>query len=883
MAETETLGHAQRQEQLQRLTEQAEARFRQLLAFPASAWADRHWLYQGNVRIDFARSGTAGELQTVNKIFLIAMLWQARRRRRALSAARVKHLARAALLLVKVDVSGLQGVNQEAYDRAVNHIQQTYAHGTGLCNDLNRLISFLATEQLLVQPIEIRRVRFRPTDAYGRIASAKKLPLPPLVRAIIELKWTLDGVADHSVRTQLDRLAVLTQVFQYGLGLRIGEVLRLPRHCLVESEGQLFCRVWTEKGSAPMARYIPSVWRPAIQDAVERINAICDPWRGCAQAIENGTLIAELEARYQCRISAVDTELTAALDRLQAISRHNASLAQTRLSLLQPLADEALIELHRLEAYLPFASRARDAHSLVKFYRGAGFQVQSKPLGRVKHGHYLSGTDIKRRLAELIALRRNHFTYDEVFEIIQGRPPSSRQIKSSVYQGFAATRFSAVEWFAFFGTRIHSGRTGLCADYDAAAAAITQVIGGGYDHRRYLPLLDAEQLYPELFNQKTMTLINNGSQGGFFSCLKLSEKPATFFRKSESLRGLRYSSGTGYLLEQRSIGHALVHAFVAVNTRLHDELIAGRAPAVLNEGLALSSSSFNIRQKVSEHLFVVPSSLGGTYQPYLPCLLSYGAVLYALKPGTKGRGLQSAFSRHGVVVEQEVLDSFQTHQGRHWQTTSLFRAGLAASIVNKWMGRTDCQGDHYDHQTARERAQKVGALMLKEHARFLGTLPEQVRHWQQRELAPQELEAQLNLSLQTAHYSPLGLCVRDINLKPCEYHLKCLTGNAGLGCREFVFDLQDPNQRQKLENERDKAEQELARLFELLNRADVATESVEMHIEHQMTLFRNASAVLERSQLILTSAQAQQVQEFQPFRAQGSKPDDCAFQCGEES
>jgi hypothetical protein len=124
--------------------------------------------------------------------------------------------------------------------------------------------------------------------------------------------------------------------------------------------------------------------------------------------------------------------------------------------------------------------------------------------------------------------------------------------------------------------------------------------------------------------------------------------------------------------------------------------------------------------------------------------------------------------------------------------------------------------------------------------------------------------------------------VRDVNLKPCEYHLKCLTGNKGLGCREFVFDLHDPTQRQNIEAERDKAENELGRLFEVMNRPDVPVESVEMHIEHQMTIYRNTTSILERSELILTQSQAHEVRDFQPFRAEGSKPDDCAFQCGGE-
>ena len=89
------------------------------------------------------------------------------------------------------------------------------------------------------------------------------------------------------------------------------------------------------------------------------------------------------------------------------------------------------------------------------------------------------------------------------------------------------------------------------------------------------------------------------------------------------------------------------------------------------------------------HLFVVSSSLGGVYQEYIPSLLSYGCILYALKPTGYDRESKSASIRYGVKVEDQVIDSFQTHKGRHRQTHTLFRAGLAARIVNKRMGRTD--------------------------------------------------------------------------------------------------------------------------------------------------------------------------------------------------
>lgn len=871
---------------LRKLAEEAKARFAKINAFPTSVWDDKYWVYQGKDRIYFLDDGVlSDELALINKVFVMTYLWNSRVRNKPLGTARVKNLVTGLKLLIRANANaaGLTDINQDTYTRTIRYIEATFANGEGLCNNLNLLVKYLKANGLLSNSINVIRgsALCRPMDKHGRVALEGKLPLPELVRAIIHLKWAIEDQWDGSVRAQLDMLSILTQVFQYGLGLRIGEVLRLPKDCLVLIDGELFCKVWTEKGSEPVARYVPKVWRAALQDAVARINSICERYRAQAESIENGTIVEWLDSRFKSRLDVIEADLNGALHKLTVLSERNAAVAKERLTLLRPLADDELVELKRLGEYLPLASTSNSIDSLVKFYKNSGFEIISKPIGSFKHKHYVYGKEVKRRISELIEFRRDLITYDELFEIIHGRTPKTRVVRSSHIQGLSQSRYlSGIEWFAVSGLKGSSGTAALYFSHDDAATAITNAIGGGYDYRNFLPLLDAEQLYPELFSQKTITVIKKNCARGFFSHLRLLGGRTTFFRKSVSAKSLNYTSGNGYLLEYNSIKDAISKNFVAINTKVQAELIEEIQSEILSEGLNLSSKSFEINQKVSDYLFVVPSSLGGMYNEQIPSVLGYFAVLYSIKPGEKGREVKSAFARYGVLVDDDVISSFQTHKGRHWQTNSLFRAGLAASIVNKWMGRTDTQGDHYDHQTARERASKVGALMLSEQSRFIGELPEKIRHWKENEIPIQNLEAHLSLTIQAAHYGPLGFCIRDVNLKPCEYHLKCLTGNNGLGCREFVFDLHDPTQRRNVEAERDKAENELARLFEVMNRPDVPIESVEMHIEHQMTIYRNATSILERSELILTKAQADQVQDFQPFRSEGSKPDDCAFQCG---
>lgn len=878
------LQHEELRQRLKKLAEEAKVRFAKMTLFPSSSWEDQSWVYQGKDRIYFFDNGASNnELALINKVFVVTYLWDSRARSKPLGATRIRNLAGSVKLLAKVNVAGLADINQYAYDLAIQYIKGSYAVGEVLCNSLNMLVKFLKASHLLSEPINLVRSskHFRSTDEYGNVAVEKKLPMPELVRAIIHLKWAIDEQWDGSVRAQLDMLSILTQAFQYGLGLRIGEVLRLPKDCLVETNGHLFCRVWTEKGAEPIARYIPKVWRPVLQEAVERINSICECSRAQAKTIESGTIAEWLDGRFQKRVEAIDDELKTALDKLAAFSATNVALAKKRLALLKPLADEELVELKRLKEYLPLSSTANDASSLIKFYKKFGLTIISESVGSVKHKHFVCGKDVKRRITELVEFRSNLITRNELFNFIHDRSMKANRTKSSCIKILVRSRaMSLIEWFAVTGLKSHPGPSCVYLLYDDAIKAIKNIVCGGYDYRRLLPLFDAEQLYPELFNQKSMTRINSGACGGFSSYLKLSGERTAFYRRAVTARNLNYTSGSGYLLEYGSIKDAIAKSFVALNTKIQAEHLEEIKNEILSEGIDISSKSFSINQKVSDYLFVVPSSLGGIYNEHIPCILGYSAVLHSIKPSKKDYDVDSAFTRYGVPVEADVINSFQTHMGRHWQTNSLFRAGLAASIVNKWMGRSDTQGDNYDHQTARERASKVAELMLSEQSRFIGELPDKIKSWKEIEIPIHELEAHLNLTLQAAHYSPLGFCIRDINLKPCEYHLKCLTGNKGLGCREFVFDLYDPAQRQNIAAERDKAENELARLFEVMNRPDVPVESVEMHIEHQMTIYRNATSILERSELILTSAQVEEVQDFQPFRTEGSKPDDCAFQCG---
>ena len=53
-----------------------------------------------------------------------------------------------------------------------------------------------------------------------------------------------------------------------------------------------------------------------------------------------------------------------------------------------------------------------------------------------------------------------------------------------------------------------------------------------------------------------------------------------------------------------------------------------------------------------------------------------------------------------------------------------------------------------------------------------------------------------------------------------------------------------------------------------------------MHIEHHMTILRNTTAILDNAEMILNDSQLDDIQDYMPFKKDGSFPDDCPFQCG---
>lgn len=859
---------------LSELEQQAKERFESLPLIAGSAWGDDSWSYlKLSQKVHFKMIGgepLPKEFVTLSKVFLVNMLWNQRLRAEPYSFSHIRTSIEPIKIWAEKGFKQLSDINQDAYDALIVYLGERYAEPATNGMGLNRVINYLNDYHLLLTNIDTVNIRkaLGNTDEFGRAQAKKeKMPLPDLVKAVIHLKWAVDDRFDGSTKAINDKLCILTQAFQYGLGLRLGEVLRLPLNPLIEMDGEVFCLVWTEKGSEPMARYVPTIWRKPLKDAVDEIHKLTNTYRDAAIQFEQHGTLSFFDERFEAYIQKKESSFEKKVRQLDELLLSKKLDAEKLWQLKTKISTDERFELKVLASILPISSGAKDATSLLKYYRNMGFEVVSESLGTFKNNHYVTGETITKGIDEIVAVRAAHVTVSELLKILnicsaEGEKNSSkdtliREKIITLYGNYIALTFAN-------DVKLEKASKVAVIRREDAIDIIRDYTLGGYDHLKWIPLKELESILPEFFNQKTAgrTYLQN---------LGCNEK-VTFYVTSIGKR--EFIKTKGYLADFDKVKSYFRVQYERMNLDLERELIEKSIHEYELDDIEISSKSFSIRQKPSEHLFLRAGMYGGKFYEHLPQILGYYAITYFF--GGNDRQ-DSAFVRYGIDVDAHVADSWQSHKGRHWQTTSLFRAGLAELVVNKWMGRTTGQGENYDHNTGRERAKVVGEAMLNDSERFLGDVPDKVRRWKQQEIPTSNLPEYLTATLQSIQYGPLGYCTRPLYLKPCEFNLKCLTGNEGKGCKHYIYDLHDPSHKEKITAERDRSSLELSRLFEVYEKG---VEAAKMHIEHHMVILRNTTSILDNAEIILNDSQLDKLQDFMPFRKDGSFPDDCPFQCG---
>ena len=330
------------------------------------------------------------------------------------------------------------------------------------------------------------------------------------------------------------------------------------------------------------------------------------------------------------------------------------------------------------------------------------------------------------------AERLSYVTDGELLEVIHGRELYREQSGDKSFKDF---------WVKMQGGKSACYNFTLQEDYDGGRRPVSAIhvdnarkliecyAGGGFDSSKYIDLYSFKQLFPDLFEAHlAASKIENRDLKG----LRVLDKARYYAKTLDGNDNVRYRPSTMYLLEQDSIHNSIKQRYEEVNYSLEQELakqIMDEEQSELDSGIesipetksiVIQSKSFKIEQKVSEYLFL--RAYKGTSRMLVPEIFSYHGLTHAIKGNDHVDGM---FVRYGISTDNKLSDEWQSHMGRHWQSTSLFRAGASAEVINRWMGRTATQGDHYDHNSGRERAIKIKDAMLKDTNRFAGAVDRQ--------------------------------------------------------------------------------------------------------------------------------------------------------------
>ena len=877
---------------------QAQNRFDELkeakLFSEDTEWDAERWAYQGNngenlVMVNSEAERDAPELINVVKAWLVDYLWQKRLSgslpqlvskpygfRKIIQTTRIKTLKE---LTQGVYNSFLQGISGLAERTQIGH------H-----NEANQTIRWLQDNHLAIHYIELSR----PSPLSTLPSIETKMPGRELVQAILDAKHKVAEAENDSLRWVNDNLAVLAQTFQYGMGLRIGEALRLPVEPLSEYNGKVFFTVWTEKGSQPLARYVAKEWREPFESTVKEIQRITKPYRDRAIELETRGRLSEVEDRlkrfHKSRLNEVEKR-NAELDAFLAEKRLEAQALWTD-NLRGDIEPDRYYSPEEVTDLLPeaVASKAKSNNQRRKAYSLSFLEFEPTPETKGKAANFVKwhvkGSTIQDVINQHIEFRANNITNSELLEIIHGRKLYRDKSQCKEFQARTAKRGGGGSFRGFTLTNDAEGKRGGgasgCITLDGARELIQLYCEGGFDSSKYIDLKSFHNLFPDLFQSNLSTAMTSKTwlKTDTAKLLRINKQKVPIWTKTQLNRrtNQRYTSTKGYLLEQESIHDYILSRFKSVNLNIESE--------IYNESLELDeqtnkeitvlidSKSFSVTQKVSDYLFLSGETDSGGGKPLIPAIVSYYTIHYAFKGGSE-RETDGLLQRYNVTDDKQLTKEFQTHKGRHWQTTSLFRSGASQEVINKWMGRDVAQGSQYDHRSPQERADKIRELMKENPKRFVGAVAAKLQHLQEQE-APDELQEDfLDSELQVVHHIPSGNCKQDLLMNPCDQSMRCFYGKDGKGCSQYVFDLADEGMGERLRAWVDKEQREVSRLEALKEEGYTAAQ---MHLNKRIASLKNAQKVISAQQNLQIDTTV-----IRPFRIEGSDPTDCPSKCGDNN
>ena len=545
------------------LHQQSRARFLMLNAFKGQNFESDKWRYLGETMYfstmqenkSTQRLEWPDEIKEAIKYFVVAHLWETRTRTKALSASRMIPLCYVGQYLVDTGMLKLEELTGTLYLSAFNAIFDKYKRPQSNLQDLNSFVDFLQNERLLstkidkISPAKNKAVQ----DKQGLPALKEKMPIPELVRAVVQLKWAVEEQFDGTDRAVSDLESVYTQAFQYGLGLRIGEVLCLPVDCLQEVNGELFCKVWTEKGMIPHSRYVPVVWRQVLSDIVQRTLQITSSYRSNAKELEDTkslSLVRERLETFKENRQSDANELIAELNAFLLTKKAEAEKAWALKKVVDPKREYELIELAKI---LPISSTSKTPAMMIKAYSSWGIELDSQPIDKRRNRYYVRGKSILDFINLHITQRANNLTEQELLSVIHGRQiyreiSGDKSISSLSKTGEGGT--AACYTFAPDAFR-GKGRAPALIKREDAITKLTEYAHGSYNIEKEIDFLTFRDIFPEL------VLLTTNSQEPDFKKLnqdfEISDKRKITVKVKSDSSHIRYSVNEGFTISQKSI------------------------------------------------------------------------------------------------------------------------------------------------------------------------------------------------------------------------------------------------------------------------------------------------------------------------------------------
>lgn len=483
------------------LCTQSRTRFSDLNAFNGQDFESNEWRYYGETLYFSTIQGSRSkkrlewpdEIKETIKSFIVNQLWGTRTRKTPLSASRVTSLRHIGPYIIEAKGMKLEDFTHDLYSSIYNIILTHYNRPQAPLQDLNLYLRYLQQENLLTTQIDIISPAKHKTtqEKQGSPALKEKMPIPELVRAIVQLKWAVEDQFDESDRATSDLLSVYTQAFQYSMGLRIGEVLRLPVDCLQEINGELMCKVWTEKGMTPHSRYVPVVWRPLLLEIVQKIQNFTRPYRDNAEELETTKSLTTVRDRLDKFIEDRRSNANELLTELDAFLVEKKLEAQKAWKLKKEVAFDSEYTLAELAEILPISSASKTTAMMMKAYASWGMGLTIRPLDAKRNKYSVRGQAILDFVNFHIEQRINNLTEQELLSVIHGKQiyrknsgdKSISKLSKTGEGGTAACYTFAPNTFE------GKGRAPALITRSDAAEKLTEYAHGGFDIKKNIDIL----------------------------------------------------------------------------------------------------------------------------------------------------------------------------------------------------------------------------------------------------------------------------------------------------------------------------------------------------------------------------------------------------------